>query len=907
MQKAGNLMHNIKKDLIESKFLLHVYEAINKKLKVASRKKITNALSRLDKKLARISYRIMSGSIDIKDNRILFLSFRGGFDCNPKAIALEIMKEDLPYEIVWVVRSENLKKINNLPNDLEIVRWGSLDFYEKAASSRIIIDNSTIFGALGLTKKKNQTYINTWHGSIGLKGLGDVKDKKWIKTANYCAKNVDFIISNSDFETNVYRTTYWKQSNIVKLGHARNDILLSSQNDRAKLKKKVSTALRIPDNKKIVLYAPTFRDNNNFEVYDIDYTGLKEALEERFGGDWIILVRFHFTVKKYLAKHHQKIKIPEFVHDATDYFDIQDILAICDAGITDYSSWICDFILTRNPAFIFAKDLASYYDERGFAVPLSATPFTIAEDNQQLFDNIMNFDEKEYRIKCDRYLEKHGSVDDGLSSRRIVSLITDILYDEQHHGHAPSETTQRTRRNRLENKDKYQSQLKQSIRAGNSEARIELFDLLWDDNNLCDYKDLLFYLKPLIDLDHPDSQIRVARMKSTGRLMHKDIEGAIDLLERLSKEGNINAMMELLYVLYKSQDYHRQYDYLKTLESEDKQKDDRINGYIAYAYWKGIGTEKNIIKASDYMRLAIKDNPVFCYDYCDILLEINSKESCKKMVGLLEPMAESNDPESIYRLSYSYMNGKGVVKDLKKAERLAWDSLNLGHEESKYLLADILFELKTEESKIKLEWLIDNNKGDGELLARIGLYYKKSTDADIDKSIHYLEKAYNCGVEWATVEYFKIMRLHKPDELPKTLVDDIFCLADKGNIPAQYHLGFVYRDGLYVEPDVIKEAFYFRIGANNGIPHAYDRLFDALWRINSADAKKEMKSFAIPMAQKGDKDMMGRVGKMYYRGKGVKKDLVMAEYWFQKAADLGLEWADKYLCEISMMQNSCDN
>ena len=191
--------------------------------------------------------------------------------------------------------------------------------------------------------------------------------------------------------------------------------------------KKVRAFYNIDKNTKIALYAPTFRDNYSFKSYDLDYEKLLKALKKRFGGKWVILVRFHFRLRE--------LKIPKkydsYVINATDYNDIQELLCVSDVGITDYSSWLCDYVLTNRPGFLYASDIQKYIDdERGFYYPLSSTPFPVAESNDELYDKIVNFDEKKYLKEVDEYLKRLGCYEKGNASSRIVKKIEELIGNE---------------------------------------------------------------------------------------------------------------------------------------------------------------------------------------------------------------------------------------------------------------------------------------------------------------------------------------------------------------------------------------------------------------------------------------------------------------------------------------------
>ena len=172
------------------------------------------------------------------------------------------------------------------------------------------------------------------------------------------------------------------------------------------------------------MYAPTFRDDGDLSPYTIDYDRLLEVLQIRFGGEWVILTRFHSRTKKFLANY----SLPKSVVNVSGYPDIQELQLIIDAGITDYSSWICEYMLRRKPGFTFATDVDNYAGhERTLFFPLSALPFPTSSNEDDLIENILNFDEEKYVDDCNAFLAEKGSIDDGHAAERTVEEIKKIL------------------------------------------------------------------------------------------------------------------------------------------------------------------------------------------------------------------------------------------------------------------------------------------------------------------------------------------------------------------------------------------------------------------------------------------------------------------------------------------------
>ena len=129
--------------------------------------------------------------------------------------------------------------------------------------------------------------------------------------------------------------------------------------------------------------------------------------------------RYHFKTKNARKNSVETDRIIS----ATAYPDIQELIVAADVGITDYSSWICDLVLTQKPGFIYAPDLKAYDSERGFYYPLEETPFPIAETNEELAERIRNFDPALYEQKRQEFLKARGCKEDGHATEKIVEII----------------------------------------------------------------------------------------------------------------------------------------------------------------------------------------------------------------------------------------------------------------------------------------------------------------------------------------------------------------------------------------------------------------------------------------------------------------------------------------------------
>ncbi len=408
------------KAMAEGSFLKNVFLKIRKSI---------------DRGIAAVARRFISSGTEVEPKKVVFMHYANQYQCNPAYICDEILRRGLDWDLVYVLDQKGATRLPlPCPEGVRVVVRNSIEHFYEMASAKFWIDNAVCFPWEYVPKKKNQIYIDTWHGSMGLKRIDSDKivQKKWAKAAKIAGKITNYMISNSSFETDVYRSTYWKDTKIqiFEYGHPRNDILFCGEERKREIRQKLYQLYDLTDadenTTKFVLYAPTFRDAKNIDCYDIDYDMLLDALRQRFGGEWYILNRYHFKVAKAL-ENVQAIKNNPYVLNGNLYSDIQEIMAVCDAGITDYSSWICDFVLTGKPGFIYANDLKEYDSERGFYYPLDSTPFPIAENNRELYENILNFDQELYDRKKEKFLLDRGCKENGTAAKQVVDLMEQLI------------------------------------------------------------------------------------------------------------------------------------------------------------------------------------------------------------------------------------------------------------------------------------------------------------------------------------------------------------------------------------------------------------------------------------------------------------------------------------------------
>ncbi len=363
-------------------------------------------------------------SLPINREKILFRSDRNNYSCNTKYIAEEILRRNLPWELVWIVDKNILHFKDDFPAGIRLEMIGTDEALHDSMTARILIDNTYRRYLLNhdLQKKTGQVYIQTWRGSYGIKKFGLGRNNFNVDTWNSVLediKQMDYFISHSTWESNFYRRTF-RAKKILELGHPRNDIFFRKDVDT--IRRKVCEKLDIPTNKRLVLYAPTRNDNRPRKVFNMDYSAVLAALKNKFGGEWVMAARM-----TPLANRERFITDDLGIINVSNYADIQELLVTADVCISDYSSCIFDYLHTGRPAFIYASDHASFERSRGLYYPLAQTPFQIAENNEQMLNNIRSFNSEVYSRKISPFLKEKGSMEDGCAAKRVVDLLQKLI------------------------------------------------------------------------------------------------------------------------------------------------------------------------------------------------------------------------------------------------------------------------------------------------------------------------------------------------------------------------------------------------------------------------------------------------------------------------------------------------
>lgn len=355
----------------------------------------------------------------IKKNKIYCSNFYGkGYGDNPKYICEELLSSPRKYEIVWAVRDLDEK----MPDGIKKVKYLSFKSIYEASTSSVWIDN--VRKDIWFRKRKNQLYIQTWHGGIGFKKIeaacASSLPDSYIIQAKHDSRMIDCLLSASSWNTDVYRQNFWYNGPVLMTGLPRHDILMSIDDDKIEM---IKTKLGIPDDCKIALYAPTFRkDMLDYSIYELNWESILKELKNKFGGKWIGAIRLHPGLIQAINSY------PNSCIDLSDYPDAQEILAIADILITDYSSVIFDYSLMNKPAFIYATDLDDYCKDREIYFDIKSLPFPYSDTQAGLKNNIRFFNYDDYVKALKKLLyDDCGMYPTANASKNVCNIINNYI------------------------------------------------------------------------------------------------------------------------------------------------------------------------------------------------------------------------------------------------------------------------------------------------------------------------------------------------------------------------------------------------------------------------------------------------------------------------------------------------
>ncbi|WP_052948673.1 bifunctional glycosyltransferase/CDP-glycerol:glycerophosphate glycerophosphotransferase [Mesobacillus campisalis] len=353
--------------------------------------------------------------LPVRSDWVLFESHMGKqYSDSPKYIYEQMLEAGKKYKYIWSL--EQPGKVD-IPGPAIKVKKHSLQHYYYLVRSKFWVDNQGI--AHLAKKRKDQVYVQTWHGTP-LKKMGyDQKTRpsetelKRLKTQT---KAWDYFISPNPYSTEIFRRAFRYPGEILETGYPRNDLLLKQPPE---IIEKAKSSLRIPAGKKVILFAPTFRDwdPNSFQKTLEDI----QTLSGKIGQDSIVLLRLHYLLSNMISQHN----LPANIINASNYQDIQELYLISDLLITDYSSVMFDYALLKRPIILYCYDLEEYVSRRGTYFSLEEkAPGPVCRTIEEVYD-FLSHPEKlgSYQQELERFSAQFGVVEDGNAAQKVIDEV----------------------------------------------------------------------------------------------------------------------------------------------------------------------------------------------------------------------------------------------------------------------------------------------------------------------------------------------------------------------------------------------------------------------------------------------------------------------------------------------------
>ena len=378
----------------------------------------------------RVMYKTISlylfNKMKLKEDWIVFESFMGR-NCSgqPKYI-YKYLQENYgnKYKYIWIVDRKGVK----IPGKgyKKCKRFG-LRYYYYMNRSKYWVNNMR--QPLSVPRRKETIMLATWHGTPLKRLVFDMDDvhsanPRYKDTVYKQTREWDYLLSDNPFSTEKFQSCFlFEKEKILEYGYPANDPMYAP--DREAHASRIKERLGIPADKKVILYAPTWRDDNFYEQgqYGFDLDLDVNRLQKEFGDEYVLLLRLHYFIVDKLDLS----KYGEFTVDGSSYDDITDLYLISDLLITDYSSVFFDYANLKRPVLYFTYDLEKYRDVlRGFYLDMEKDlPGPLLLTNDEVVDAIKNIDkiQETYKERYEEFYNRFCCVDDGHAAQRVVEKV----------------------------------------------------------------------------------------------------------------------------------------------------------------------------------------------------------------------------------------------------------------------------------------------------------------------------------------------------------------------------------------------------------------------------------------------------------------------------------------------------
>lgn len=387
-------------------------------------------------KYSQLRYRKYVKKYPVDAHTVMFESYMGRkYSCSPRSM-FEAMCEDSryrDYKKVWAFTDPEKHRYLEKYHNTILVKYRSEDYYRYYASAGIWITNYLL--DYGIEKRPGQIYVQTWHGTP-LKKIGcdvprlELSKKERERTCREYQREgqmIDFMPSPSPFYTEKVKSAFClgSQARVLEFGYPRNDDLFRYTEEKCENIKK---ELGIPADKKVILYAPTWRQSQHTAGEGFTYSlGIDfDKMKTRLGDKAVILFRTHY----FISNSFDFSKYGGFIKDVSSYDEINDLYLISDLLITDYSSVFFDYANLERPILFYMYDYEAYREEmKDFYFGIELLPGPVIKEERDISEDVDKLLEgftvdNVYR-RFNEIFNPHRKVCGGEMVREITSLSPD--------------------------------------------------------------------------------------------------------------------------------------------------------------------------------------------------------------------------------------------------------------------------------------------------------------------------------------------------------------------------------------------------------------------------------------------------------------------------------------------------
>ena len=369
-----------------------------------------------------------ANKVKVDPNLILFESMLGrNYSCNPKAIYEEMLRQglDQKYTIYWVVTSMNLE----IPGNCRKVKRNSFKHLYLLCKAKVWIFNTRQPNYV--IKNPETIYLMTWHGTplkklaldmddvvmAGNKGIESYKANFWKNSRRW-----DYLCAQNKYSSDIFKNCFDFHKTMLECGYPRNDTLINNNNQVYinAIKEKHG----IPKDKKVILYAPTWRDDQSIGKgkYIFKPNMNFDLMKRKLAKDYVFIIKYHYLI----ASKIDWTRFEGFIYDIKE--DIQDLYLISDMMMTDYSSVMFDYSCLKRPMLFYTYDLDQYFGNRGFYFDfIEEAPGPFLYNTEELVEFLQNPNFEQYQEKYDAWYNKFNKWDDGKASEKIVNMLIDHM------------------------------------------------------------------------------------------------------------------------------------------------------------------------------------------------------------------------------------------------------------------------------------------------------------------------------------------------------------------------------------------------------------------------------------------------------------------------------------------------